>query len=144
MNTKQHLKRFLDAQRSDYETALAEIKSGHKHSHWMWSIFPQIAGLGSTPTSRHYAIKDINEATDFLFDEILGPRLVKICKVLLELATNDAFEVFGNPDHLKLRSSMTLFDAVPATFPVFGLVLDKFYQGKRDQRTLDILKQQKI
>ncbi|NVM67747.1 uncharacterized protein (DUF1810 family) [Mucilaginibacter sp. SG538B] len=144
MNTKQHLKRFLDAQDSDYETALAEIKSGRKRSHWMWYIFPQIAGLGSTATSRHYAIKDIQEATDFLFDETLGPRLVNICKALLELPTNDAFEIFGDPDHLKLRSSMTLFDAVPATFPVFGQVLDKFYRGERDQRTLDILKQQKI
>ncbi|MFB0495972.1 uncharacterized protein (DUF1810 family) [Mucilaginibacter sp. OAE612] len=144
MDTKQHLKRFLDAQRSDYETALAEIKSGRKRSHWMWYIFPQIAGLGSTATSRHYAIKDISEATDFLFDETLGPRLVNICKALLELPTNDAFEIFGDPDHLKLRSSMTLFDAVPATFPVFGQVLDKFYRGERDQRTLDILKQQKI
>jgi len=144
MNTKQHLKRFLDAQDSDYGTALAEIKSVRKHSHWMWYIFPQLAGLGMTEISKHSAIQNIQEATDYLMDETLDPRLVNICKALLELPTNDAFEIFGNPDHLKLRSSMTLFDAVPATFPVFGQVLDKFYRGERDQRTLDILKQQKI
>lgn len=120
MNTKQRLKRFLDAQYSDYEVALAEIKSGRKRSHWMWYIFPQIAGLGSTATSRHYAIKNISEASDFLFDETLGPRLVKICKILLELPTNDAFEVFGDPDYLKRRSSMTLFYAVPAASPYSG------------------------
>lgn len=143
MNINPHLKRFLDAQRSDYETALAEIKSGRKRSHWMWYIFPQIAGLGMTEISKHYAIQNIQEATDYLMDETLGLRLVNMCKALLELPTNDAFEIFGNPDHLKLRSSMTLFEAVPATFPVFGQVLNKFYQGERDQRTLDILKQQK-
>jgi len=137
------LKRFFDAQRRDYDSALTEIKSGRKRSHWMWYIFPQIAGLGMTETSQHYAIKDIAEATDYLMDHTLGLRLVTICKALLELDTNDALTVFGSPDNLKLRSSMTLFDAVPATFPVFGQVLDKFYHGERDQRTLDILKSQK-
>ena len=137
------LKRFFDAQRRDYDSALTEIKSGRKRSHWMWYIFPQIAGLGMTETSQHYAIKDIAEATDYLMDHTLGLRLVTICKALLELDTNDALAVFGSPDNLKLRSSMTLFDAVPATFPVFGQVLDKFYHGERDQRTLDILKSQK-
>lgn len=133
------LQRFISAQEKDYDTALAEIKSGKKRSHWMWYIFPQIAGLGSTDISKHYAIKDIQEANDFLMDQTLGLRLTTICKALLQLETNDAFEVFGSPDNLKLRSSMTLFDAVPATFPVFGQVLDKFYKGERDQRTLDLL-----
>lgn len=133
------LQRFISAQEKDYDTALAEIKSGKKRSHWMWYIFPQIAGLGSTDISKHYAIKDMQEANDFLMDQTLGLRLTTICKALLKLETNDAFEVFGSPDNLKLRSSMTLFDAVPATFPVFGQVLDKFYKGGRDQRTLDLL-----
>lgn len=133
------LQRFISAQEKDYETALAEIKSGKKRSHWMWYIFPQIAGLGSTDISKHYAIRDVQEATDFLMDQTLGLRLTNICKALLQLETNDAFEVFGSPDNLKLKSSMTLFDAVPATFPVFGQVLDKFYNGERDQRTLDLL-----
>jgi len=138
-----NLKRFIDAQDRDYETALTEIKSGRKRSHWMWYIFPQIAGLGITETSKHYAIKDIAEATDYLMDQTLGVQIVNICQALLELDTDNAHAVFGSPDHLKLKSSMTLFDAVPVTFPVFGRVLDKFYRGERDQRTLDILKKTK-
>ncbi|WP_354437134.1 DUF1810 domain-containing protein [Mucilaginibacter rubeus] len=132
------MQRFKDAQQRDYETALNEIKNGRKLSHWMWYIFPQIAGLGMTETSRHYAIKNIREATDYLMDKELGIRLTNICMVLLKLESNDPNAVFGSPDDLKLRSSMTLFDAVPATFPVFGQVLDKFFQGERDQRTLEI------
>ena len=134
------LQRFKDAQDRDYATALNEIQNGRKRSHWMWYIFPQIAGLGSTEISRFYAIKDIDEATDYLMDQELGIQLINICKAMLLLETNDALEVFGSPDHLKLKSSMTLFDAVPATFPVFGQVLDKFYDGERDKRTLDLLK----
>ena len=134
------LERFLKAQERDYEIALSEIKSGRKRSHWMWFIFPQNAGLGTTDISRHYAIKDMQEATDYLMDEILGLRLVNICKALLELESSDAYEIFGNPDNLKLKSSMTLFDAVSAIFPVFGQVLDKFYNGEHDERTLHILK----
>ena len=133
------LERFKEAQKRDYETALTEIKNGHKRSHWMWYIFPQIAGLGMTETAKYYAIKDINEASDYLMDQLLGTQLTELCKVLLQLETNDAQAIFGTPDDLKLRSSMTLFDAVPATFPVFGQVLDKFYGGKRDKRTLEIL-----
>ncbi|MBB5395183.1 DUF1810 domain-containing protein [Mucilaginibacter sp. AK015] len=134
------LERFREAQERDFETAYQEIQSGRKRSHWMWYIFPQLAGLGMTETSRHYAIKDIQEATAYLLDQTLGSRLVKICEELLKLETSNANEVFGSPDDLKLRSSMTLFDAVPATFPVFSRVLDKFYQGKRDERTLSLLK----
>jgi uncharacterized protein (DUF1810 family) len=133
------LERFKKAQKGDYEIALNEIKSGRKHSHWMWYIFPQIAGLGMTETSRFYAIKDIREATDYLMDEELGANLINICKALMELETNDPHAIFGTPDDLKLQSCMTLFEAVPATFPVFGQVLDKFYGGDRDQRTLQIL-----
>ena len=106
----------------------------------MWYIFPQVAGLGMTQTSRYYAIKDIREATDYLLDTELGLRLVTICHALLELETDDPYAIFGSPDDLKLKSSMTLFDAVPATFPVFGQVLDKFYAGERDHRTLELLK----
>jgi uncharacterized protein (DUF1810 family) len=133
------LERFKEAQARDYETALREIKAGRKDSHWMWYIFPQLAGLAMTDTSKYYAIKDINEATGYLIDQTLGARLTNICHALLQLQTNDAQAVFGTPDDLKLKSSMTLFDAVPATFPVFGQVLDKFYGGQRDQRTLQLL-----
>lgn len=133
------LQRFKEAQTRDYETALSELKAGRKRGHWMWYIFPQIAGLGMTDTSRFYAIRDIKEAGGYLMDEVLGLRLANCCKALLALETNDAHAVFGSPDDLKLRSCLTLFDAVPATFPVFAQVLDKFYQGKRDPRTLEIL-----
>jgi uncharacterized protein (DUF1810 family) len=141
MSDINNLGRFVDAQERDYENAFAEIKSGRKRGHWMWYIFPQVRGLGVTEISQHYAISDIGEATDYLMHKELSIRLVNICKALLELETNDALKVFGSPDNLKLKSSLTLFDAVPATFPVFGQVLDKFYNGERDQRTLDILKQ---
>lgn len=134
------LERFKKAQENDYSIALNEIKSGRKRSHWMWYIFPQVAGLGMTETSRHYAIKDMREATDYLLDTELGLRLVTICNALLKLETNDPYAIFGSPDDLKLKSSMTLFDAVPATFPVFSEVLDKFYAGERDLRTLELLK----
>jgi uncharacterized protein (DUF1810 family) len=136
---KTDLTRFIEAQQRDYETAINEIRNGKKRSHWMWYIFPQIAGLGMTETSRRYAIKDINEALDYLLHPVLGIRLVNICHALLELKTNDPYEIFGTPDDLKLKSSITLFDAVPATFPVFGQVLDKFYNGQKDQRTLTLL-----
>ena len=97
-----------------------------------------------TDTSRYYAIKDISEASDYLMDQELGLRLVNICKALLELETNNAYQILGTPDDLKLKSSMTLFDAVPATFPIFGQVLDKFYNGERDQHTLQLLRMKKL
>ena len=137
------LDRFKEAQKRDFDIALKEVKAGHKRSHWMWYIFPQLAGLGMTETSQYYAIKNIKEATDYLMDNDLGTRLTEICKALLELKTNDPNKIFGSPDDLKLFSSMTLFDAVPATFPVFGQVLDKFYGGKLDMRTLELLKEEK-
>lgn len=105
----------------------------------MWYIFPQVAGLGMTETSRYYAIKDVKEATDYLEHPRLGIRLVEICNALLALDINDPNALLGSPDDLKLRSSMTLFDAVPATYPMFGRVLEKFYNGQRDPRTLQIL-----
>jgi uncharacterized protein (DUF1810 family) len=141
---EQGLARFISAQDQDYKTALAEIKSGRKHSHWMWYIFPQIAGLGMSDISRRYAIRDIKEASDFLMHPELGLRLTNICKALLILETNDVYTVFGSPDDLKLKSCMTLFDAVPATFPVFAQVLDKYYGGERDQKTLSLLGIKKI
>lgn len=135
------LNRFKEAQARNYVTALEEIKAGQKRSHWMWYIFPQVAGLGKTDTSKHYAIQDIKEAEAFLLDPELGLKLVEICKALLLLDSDDAHNIFGSPDDLKLHSSMTLFDAVPATFPVFSQVLNKFFAGKKDARTLELLKQ---
>ena len=133
------LSRFVDAQAGDYETALAEIRSGRKKSHWMWYIFPQIDGLGFSPTARHYAIRDLDEARAYLAHPVLGPRLVAICQALLALPDTDAELIFGWPDVLKLRSSMTLFAAARPEEPVFNRVLAKFYGGEPDRRTLELL-----
>src|ERR1700709_704106 len=110
---EQDLSRFLTAQEKDYATALAEIKNGRKRSHWMWYIFPQIAGLGFSETSRFYALKDQAEAEAYLQHPVLGSRLIEISKALLEIEDNHATRIFGNPDDLKLKSSMTLFSALP-------------------------------
>jgi Uncharacterized conserved protein len=134
-----NLERFISAQQSAYQTALTELKAGQKQSHWMWYIFPQILGLGYTEMSKKYAIIDLNEATEYLRHRILGPRLILLCHVLLSLKTNDAHKVFGSPDDLKLKSSMTLFSQVQFADPVFELVLDKFFNGLKDHITLRIL-----
>jgi uncharacterized protein (DUF1810 family) len=133
------LEMFLDAQKADYAIALSEIKNGRKRSHWMWYIFPQIYGLGFSETSKYYAIKDIAEAHSFLNHPILGERLIAICEALLNLKENDANKVFGNPDDIKLKSSMTLFAALSKTHPIFQSVLDKFFDGEKDGATLQII-----
>ena len=137
---KEHsLERFIDAQKTDYSIALNEIKQGRKQSHWIWYIFPQIQGLGFSTTSKFYAIKDMDEATDFLQHPVLGSRLVNICQELMKIESNSARQVFGSPDDMKLRSSMTLFAIIPNAGPVFQLVLDKFFNGEKDERTLEII-----
>src|SRR5690606_9372512 len=133
------LKRFLDAQEKDYAVALSEIKNGRKKSHWIWYIFPQIIGLGFSETSRYYAIKDLEEAETYLKHPVLGERLVQISNALLDLPGNDAHKIFGSPDDLKLKSSMTLFASIENTNPVFSKVLDKFFKGETDFKTLRIL-----
>lgn len=135
------LQRFEDAHRQDYETALSEIRRGRKTSHWMWYIFPQLKGLGHSPTAQYYSIENLAEAEAFLAHPVLGAHLVEISRALLALETNNADLVFGYPDNLKLRSSMTLFAQVREANPVFGQVLDKFFEGKPDQRTLALLKE---
>lgn len=133
------LERFTDAQKNTWATALAEIQQGRKQSHWMWFIFPQIAGLGFSETSRHYAIRDLKEATVFLEHPVLGSRLVNISHELLKLKTSDAHKVFGSPDDLKLKSSMTLFSMIPGADSVFQEVLEKFFHGERDIKTLQLI-----
>ena len=140
MITGNNLQRFLNAQEKDYQIALSEIKNGKKQSHWMWYIFPQIAGLGFSETSKFYAIKNIHEAREFLNHSALGSRLIEICNELLNLETNDAHIIFGAPDDLKLHSSMTLFSSLPNAKPIFKKVLDKYFDGKKDSKTLEILK----
>lgn len=135
------LNRFIEAQENDYEIALSEIKSGRKRSHWMWYIFPQFKGLGYSETSKFYAITDSNEARNFLNHPILGARLREITTELLQLEQNNAFKVMGSPDDLKLKSSMTLFNAIDETKEnVFEKVLEKFFKGTVDTKTINLLK----
>ncbi|MEO6837326.1 MAG: DUF1810 domain-containing protein [Ginsengibacter sp.] len=134
-----NLQRFLDPQEKDYPIALSEIKKGKKQSHWMWYIFPQIQGLGLSETSKFYAIKNVCEAEDFLNHPVLGNRLIEICNELLKLKTDDAHKIFGSPDDLKLYSSMTLFSSLSITNPAFQKVLDKFFKGEKDEKTLQII-----
>ncbi len=133
------LERFLKAQEIHYETALREIRAGRKRSHWMWFIFPQIAGLGRSSTAQYYAIRDLEEAKAYLEDAVLGENLLLISQALLEVDSDDAEAVMGWPDHLKLRSSMTLFALAKPDCPVFQKVLDKFYGGKKDAKTMELL-----
>lgn len=134
------LQRFLDAQERDYGTALAEIRAGHKTSHWIWYIFPQIAGLGYSSTSVFYAIADLGEAKAYMAEPTLRSHLIEISEALLNLESSNAREVMGRPDDMKLRSSMTLFAEAEPEEPVFQAVLNKFWEGKPDRRTLDILR----
>ena len=140
MTTTINLERFLEAQNGDYESALRQIKNGRKTGHWMWYIFPQISGLGFSETSKFYAIKNSAEATAYLNHEILGARLVEINIELLDLQTTNPVEIFGDTDSLKLKSSMTLFSLLENTNPVFQKVLDKFYGGKKDEKTIQLFK----
>jgi uncharacterized protein (DUF1810 family) len=134
-----NLSRFIEAQERSYSIALEEIKKGRKQSHWMWYIFPQIQGLGHSPPAQYYAIQNIEEATEYLNDTVLGTRLIEICNALLQLDCNDAYSIFGSPDNLKLKSSVTLFSQVENTNPVFMTVLEKFFDNKPDNLTLKIL-----
>jgi uncharacterized protein (DUF1810 family) len=139
MSNNYNLERFIEAQQNDYAVALSEIKRGKKRSHWMWYIFPQVLGLGFTSVSMQYGIKDLDEATAYLNDETLGKRLIEISNELLALETSDANKVFGRTDSMKLRSSMTLFSLVHGADEVFQKVLDKFFDGKKDEKTLQLL-----
>ena len=133
------LSRFEKAHRRDYARALREIKNGRKMSHWMWYIFPQIHGLGFSSTAQFYAIRSLDEAIAFLNDPYLGSNLTEISTALLDLQTNNATQVFGFPDDLKLKSSMTLFKFAANGPCVFDEVLEKYYDGTIDYQTKQIL-----
>ena len=141
MANTNNLQRFITAQETDYLRALSEIKNGRKLTHWIWYIFPQIAGLGFSETSKLYAIKDINEANFYILHSVLGPRLIQISNALLELNDKTAIQVFGSPDDLKLKSCMTLFSTLQNASPVFKAVLDKYFNGDRDLKTLQLIQQ---
>ncbi|HQN04215.1 MAG TPA: DUF1810 domain-containing protein [Anaerolineaceae bacterium] len=134
-----NLNRFCQAQETTYESALSEIRSGRKKTHWMWFIFPQYAGLGFSSTSVFYAIKTLDEARAYLAHPVLGSRLEECCQALLALENLTVHEIFGSPDDLKLRSSMTLFAYVAPPGSVFEQVLAKYCDGKPDQLTIELL-----
>ena len=137
-----NITRFIKAQERTHASALRELKNGYKSSHWSWWEIPQIIGLGMTSTSREYAIKDMEEAKEYLRDDTLRMHLLELCDALLSLNTNDAEDVMEYPDDLKLRSCMTLFREADPDCGTFQAVLDKFFDGKPDERTLRILKNQ--
>lgn len=136
---EKELERFVSAHQSSYKQALTEIQNGRKQSHWMWFIFPQLRELGRSETAKYYGIADLKEARTFLDHPILGKNLIEISKALLQLRTDDPHQIFGSPDDLKLRSSMTLFSSLASTNPVFQQVLDKFYDGKSDELTNSLI-----
>ena len=131
------LNRFLEAQKYSYETALEEIKKGKKMSPWMWYIFPQIKGLGHSETAIYYEIKSLEEAKAYLEHDVLRNRLLQLTDELLLLTTNNPIEIFGYVDAMKLKSCMTLFEYI-SDIENFGKVLEKFYQGLRDEYTITI------
>ena len=133
------LDKYVSAQARDYDDALREIRSGRKRTHWIWYIFPQLDGLGYSPTAQYYGIRDLEQAKDYMAHPVLGPRLLEISEALLALPSSDPGAVMGYPDDLKLCSSMTLFELAAPDQPVFGKVLDKFYGGRRDPLTLRLL-----
>ena len=140
MNDDPHdLNRFLVAQRDDYHDALAEITRGRKESHWMWYIFPQFDGLAFSPTSKRYAIKSLDEAKAFLAHPVLGERLIECAEAALRVERKSAREIFGSPDDLKLKSCATLFAQMTPPGSSFERLLDRFYQGERDEKTLRLL-----
>ena len=133
------LSRFLDAQAPVIAAVRAELSAGQKRTHWMWFVFPQLAGLGLSPTAQHYAIADLDEARAFLAHPVLGPRLVELTETVNGVEGKSAHAIFGSPDDLKFRSSMTLFAEAAPDEPAFHEALTKFYGAEPDPRTLELL-----
>lgn len=135
------LNRFITAQESIYDNVLTELTSGRKRTHWMWYIFPQIDGLGHSSTSKHYAIKSIAEARQYLNHPVLGTRLLECAEAVFAIEGRSISEIFAYPDNLKLKSSMTLFACVADQCSVFARILDKYFDGERDVLTLQTLEE---
>ncbi len=139
--TDPNLIRFLDAQDQIYDQVVEELAKGRKETHWMWFIFPQLAGLGRSGMAQRYAIRDLDQAKRYLADPILGRRLRQVVKLLMDLKGKSAFEILGSPDDLKLRSCLTLFREAASEDTdrsLFTKALDQFYRGEADRRTLDL------
>ena len=130
------LERFEVVQKDRYAAALTELRCGAKRTHWMWFVFPQFKGLGASHQSEHFAIKSLKEAHAYLAHPVLRPRLRECCILLMDWTHLSVSDILGSPDDLKLRSSMTLFELVDAPGGVFSQVLDAFFDGQRDDRTL--------
>ena len=133
------LQRFLDAQEAVWADALAEVRAGRKRTHWMWFVFPQLAGLGTSATARHYAIRDLAEAREFLAHPVLGARLGEVMAAAAAVPQGSALDVFGSPDDLKLHSSATLFSLVSPGGSPFHRVLQRYFGGEPDAATLRLL-----
>lgn len=133
------LQRFVEAQARNYADALAELRAGRKTSHWMWYVFPQAAGLGSSPMAQTYAIASLGEARAYLAHPVLGARLRECVAAVLAVQGRSAHQIFGSPDDVKFRSSLTLFDAAAPGEPLFRQALERYFAGEPDPRTLEIL-----
>lgn len=133
------LQRFVDAQARNYADAIAELTAGRKRSHWMWYVFPQYAGLGRSAMAERYAIRSLDEAKAYLRHHILGPRLVECANAVLAVHGVTARDIFGAPDDMKLRSSATLFSRVAEPGSVFHRILERYFQGAVDERTLELI-----
>ncbi|MFO1400076.1 MAG: DUF1810 domain-containing protein [Steroidobacteraceae bacterium] len=136
------LARFVHAQERVYAQVLAELREGAKRSHWMWFIFPQLAGLGSSSTARRYALRDATEARAYLAHPVLGPRLRECTRLVVDARARSVADFFGYPDDLKLRSSLTLFAQAAPEEPSFGAALERWFGGEPDPRTLELLANQ--
>ena len=133
------LDRFLTAQEDSYDTALDEIKAGRKRSHWIWFVFPQLAGLGHSPTSQYYGVRSLDEAAAYLRHPILSGRLHECLKALQTLEETSADRIFGELDAMKFRSSLTLFAEADPADPIIAAALDRWFGGRKDERTLQLL-----
>lgn len=140
MNEAYDLSRFVDAQRPVFDRVMDELRAGRKTSHWMWFIFPQLRGLGSSETAMRFGITDRAEACAYLDHPLLGPRLDDCVRTLLKHGHLSAFQILGSPDDLKLRSCLTLFNEAKPDSALFRLGLDQFFDGKPDDRTLRLLR----
>lgn len=136
------LERFIQAQAYNYKDALQEIRNGRKQSCWMWYVFPQIKGLGRSTMAKTYELENLEEAKEYLAHPLLKSHLQEICEAALETESDDAGVVFGFPDNMKLCSSMTLFEQADPENPIYARILDKFFNGRRDELTLQILREQ--
>jgi uncharacterized protein (DUF1810 family) len=143
MSDPYDLQRFVEAQDRVYPRVVAELRAGRKTSHWMWFVFPQVAGLGSSPMAQQYAINSLDEARAYLAHAVLGARLRECTQLVLDVKDRDIHTILGYPDDLKFCSSMTLFAALDDAPPVFNAALLRYFAGRRDARTLEILSKSK-